>query len=63
VYGHALHAARHTGDLAGQAQALTGLGLVETLLGRYQLASGHLQQALDLLLRGGWGCDVAGRGP
>lgn len=58
VFGHALHAARHTGDPAGQAQALTGLGLVETLMGRYQLASEHLRQALDLLLQTG---DETGR--
>jgi tetratricopeptide (TPR) repeat protein len=48
VHGHAHHAARHTGDPTGQAQALTNLGLVHWRLGRYGSAAEHFQQTLDL---------------
>jgi tetratricopeptide (TPR) repeat protein len=48
VHGHAVHTARHLGDLAGQAGALNNLGVAHLRLGRYQPAAEHIQQALDL---------------
>jgi tetratricopeptide (TPR) repeat protein len=48
IHSHARHAAQHTGDPAGQAHALTGLGTAHVQLGRYGPAAEHLQQALHL---------------
>jgi len=48
---HALHAARHTGDRAGEAHTLTNLGAIYGRQGGYQQAAEHLQQALALFRR------------
>ena len=48
VHGHGHHAARHTGDPAGQAHALNDLGIALWRLGRYGPATEHLQRALTL---------------
>jgi tetratricopeptide (TPR) repeat protein/transcriptional regulator with XRE-family HTH domain len=48
VFEHAHAAARDAGDLAGEAQALFGLGTVHGRLSRYEQAVDHLQRALDL---------------
>jgi tetratricopeptide (TPR) repeat protein len=48
VHGHASHAAQHTGDRAGQAQALTNLGSAHLQLGRYEPAADHIHEALEL---------------
>ena len=48
IHHHALGAARQLGDEHGEAHALTNLGLVHRLLGRYATATDHLRQALDL---------------
>lgn len=48
VHGHALHAAQHFGDPAGQAHALTNLGATHIWLGRHGPAAKHLRQALHL---------------
>lgn len=53
VHGHALHAARRTGDAAGQAHALTDLGVAHWRLGRFGSAGEHYQQALDLFRQAG----------
>ncbi|MFI5589090.1 tetratricopeptide repeat protein [Amycolatopsis sp. NPDC051758] len=53
VHGHALQAARHTRDPAGQAQALAGLGFTQGLLSRYESAAEHLQEALLLFRQTG----------
>ncbi|QKV96980.1 tetratricopeptide repeat protein [Streptomyces sp. NA02950] len=45
---HALRAAEHIGDRAGQAHALTNLGVVHWRLGTYRSAAVHLRQALAL---------------
>jgi tetratricopeptide (TPR) repeat protein len=45
---HACHAARHTGDQAGQAHALANLGNLHGRQGRYTEAAAHHQQALAL---------------
>jgi tetratricopeptide (TPR) repeat protein len=58
VHGHAHHAARHTGDLTGQAHALTDLGATHRRLGRTGPAAEHLQQALTLFRQAG---DPAGQ--
>jgi tetratricopeptide (TPR) repeat protein len=58
VHGHARHAAHHTVDPAGQAQALTSLGTTLTKMGRYGPAAEHLQQAMHLFEQAG---DQAGR--
>jgi DNA-binding SARP family transcriptional activator/Flp pilus assembly protein TadD len=46
IHRHALHAARETGDQAGEAHALTDLGAIDRLLGRYGTAGDHLRQAV-----------------
>jgi tetratricopeptide (TPR) repeat protein len=48
VHGHALHAAQHTNDPVGQANALTNIGAVYLWLSRYEPATEHLQRALAL---------------
>jgi len=48
IHTRALHAARTADDLSGQAHALTNLGAVHRLLGGYERATDHLQQALAL---------------
>jgi len=53
IHGAALRAARSTGDHAGEAQALTNLGLVHRLLGQYDPATELLTRALDLHRRSG----------
>jgi tetratricopeptide (TPR) repeat protein len=53
VHDHAGRAARHTGDLTGQAHALTNLGATHMQLGRYGPAAEHLRRALALFRRAG----------
>jgi tetratricopeptide (TPR) repeat protein/transcriptional regulator with XRE-family HTH domain len=53
VHEHAVHAARHAGDLTGQAQALTHLGATQLRFGRNELAARHLRQALAVFQRAG----------
>ncbi|GAA4690797.1 ATP-binding protein [Phytohabitans rumicis] len=53
LHGHALAAAVHSGDEAGQAQALNGLGTVHMRLGGHAEAVEHLQRALVLFRRVG----------
>jgi tetratricopeptide (TPR) repeat protein len=48
VHGHALRAARQTGDPAQEATALTNLGFVHAAQGCYGEAAGYLRQALTL---------------
>jgi tetratricopeptide (TPR) repeat protein len=48
IHTHALNGARHTGDLAGQAEAMTCLGAVYRLLGRYSEATEQLTRAIAL---------------
>lgn len=48
VHTHGLHAARATGDRPGEAHALTNLGAVQRLLGRYGPAAERLREALRL---------------
>lgn len=40
---------RQAGELAGAADALIGLGIVESNLGRYDIARRHYQEAADIL--------------
>ena len=40
---------RQAGDRSGEIRALGNLGILHLQLGRYREATGHLQQALDLL--------------
>ncbi|MFL6073792.1 MAG: AfsR/SARP family transcriptional regulator [Mycobacteriales bacterium] len=51
VHTHALHAAEKAGDTRGQALALTNLGAVHRLLGRYPQATEHCERALALYHR------------
>jgi DNA-binding SARP family transcriptional activator/tetratricopeptide (TPR) repeat protein len=51
--GHAYQAARLSGDLAGEAQALHDLGTVHLRLGRHLEAAERLQQALVLFREAG----------
>jgi tetratricopeptide (TPR) repeat protein len=53
IHGHAHRAARHSGDLTGQARALTNLGSAHMWLGRYGPAAEHLRQALHLAEQAG----------
>ncbi|MEV6636703.1 tetratricopeptide repeat protein [Actinoplanes sp. NPDC051470] len=53
VHGHAHHAVLHTGDATGHAHALNDLGVALWRLGRYELATAHLQQALALFRQAG----------
>ena len=48
VHSHAHHATRETGDVEGQALALTGIGVAYMRLGRPGPADEHLRLALDL---------------
>jgi len=47
VYGHALRAARRSGDVAAEAAALNGLGGISMMKGRFRDAVGHYQAALE----------------
>jgi DNA-binding SARP family transcriptional activator/tetratricopeptide (TPR) repeat protein len=47
IYGHALVAARRSGDLAGEASVLNGLGGIALMKGRFRDAAGHYLAALD----------------
>jgi len=47
IYGHALHAARLSGDLAAEARALNGLGSMDLMKGHFRDAAGHYQAALQ----------------
>ncbi|MCZ4511648.1 tetratricopeptide repeat protein [Streptomyces sp. ActVer] len=58
IHRHALRAAETLGDLAGQAHALTNLGVVHWRLADAGSAEDHLVRALELHLRTG---DRAGR--
>jgi DNA-binding SARP family transcriptional activator/tetratricopeptide (TPR) repeat protein len=53
IHGHAVTAARTTGDRAAEATALRDLGSSEALLGRPADAAGHLQDALALAREAG----------
>ncbi|MDQ3765478.1 MAG: tetratricopeptide repeat protein [Actinomycetota bacterium] len=48
IHSHARHAACHINDRAGEAHALTSLGLVHARQGRYGQAIEHFQQAIVL---------------
>jgi tetratricopeptide (TPR) repeat protein/DNA-binding XRE family transcriptional regulator len=48
IHTQALHAARHSGDHAAEAYALSSLGGVDWRQGRYRQAADHLQQALAI---------------
>jgi tetratricopeptide (TPR) repeat protein len=48
VHGHALRAGRDSGDVAGQAHALTGLGIAHLRMGRTGWGTDCLRQSLDL---------------
>jgi tetratricopeptide (TPR) repeat protein/DNA-binding XRE family transcriptional regulator len=47
IYGYALHAARWSGDLAAEANALNGLGGIAMMRGHLQDAVGHYRTALE----------------
>jgi tetratricopeptide (TPR) repeat protein/transcriptional regulator with XRE-family HTH domain len=47
MMSHALHAARASGDLATEAEALNGLGGIAGERGRFHDAAGHFQAALE----------------
>ncbi|MFI9530925.1 AfsR/SARP family transcriptional regulator [Micromonospora rosaria] len=53
LHGYALEAARHSGDPARHGVALTNVGAVHRLLGRYELAETHLSEAVAILDRCG----------
>ena len=53
VHGHAHRAVIHTGDATEHAHALNDLGVALWRLGRYGLATEHLQQALALFRQAG----------
>jgi DNA-binding SARP family transcriptional activator len=53
VYGHALQAARRSGDVAAEASALHGLGGIGMMNGRSRDAVGHFQAALESYRRCG----------
>jgi DNA-binding SARP family transcriptional activator/tetratricopeptide (TPR) repeat protein len=48
IYGHALSAARRTGDRAAEAMALNNLGMTDYILSRFKQAANHHRQALAL---------------
>jgi DNA-binding SARP family transcriptional activator len=48
VFGHALSAARRTGDRAAEATALNYIGIVNMLQGRIEQSADHYRQALAL---------------
>jgi tetratricopeptide (TPR) repeat protein len=47
IYSHAIRAARQSGDLAAEASALTGLGGIALMSGRFHDALGYYQVALE----------------
>jgi DNA-binding SARP family transcriptional activator/Tfp pilus assembly protein PilF len=53
IFGHALGAARRSGDRAAEATALNLIGNVDGQQGRFQQASGHFRQALALFRAAG----------
>jgi DNA-binding SARP family transcriptional activator/tetratricopeptide (TPR) repeat protein len=53
IFGHALGAARRTGDRAAEATALNAIGYVDGLLSRFQQAADHHRQALVLFREAG----------
>ncbi|MDG4832031.1 tetratricopeptide repeat protein [Solwaraspora sp. WMMD1047] len=53
VHSHARRAARDSGDLAAEAQALTDLGVATRHLGNYRQALDHLRRAVGLAQRAG----------
>jgi tetratricopeptide (TPR) repeat protein/transcriptional regulator with XRE-family HTH domain len=53
IYGHALQAARLSGDLAAEAEALNGLGGIAIMKGQCRDAAGHYQAALERYRRCG----------
>ncbi|MDY7088722.1 MAG: tetratricopeptide repeat protein [Actinomycetota bacterium] len=53
MHGHALRAARETGDLTGQAHALNGLGVAHRRLGQPKRATQDLEESLELFRRAG----------
>jgi DNA-binding SARP family transcriptional activator/tetratricopeptide (TPR) repeat protein len=53
IHTHARQAARHIGDQAAEARALTGLGLADFRQGRGEQATGHFRQALALFRAAG----------
>jgi tetratricopeptide (TPR) repeat protein/transcriptional regulator with XRE-family HTH domain len=53
IYSHALHAARLSGDLAAEAEALNGLGSIAGCKGQFRDAAGHYEAALERYRRRG----------
>jgi DNA-binding SARP family transcriptional activator/Tfp pilus assembly protein PilF len=53
IYGHALQAARSSGDLAAESSALNGLGSIAIMNGRFRKAADHYQAALECYRRCG----------
>jgi DNA-binding SARP family transcriptional activator len=47
IYGHAMQAARTSGDMAAEARMLSGLGGIGMMKGRFRDATGHYQAALE----------------
>ena len=48
LHTHALHATSRAGDRTGEGRALAHLGNTHRMVGRYDQAAEHLQQALDI---------------
>jgi DNA-binding SARP family transcriptional activator/tetratricopeptide (TPR) repeat protein len=53
IYGHALEAARRSGDLAAEADALNGLGGIGLMRGHFRDAAGYYRPALERYRRCG----------
>jgi DNA-binding SARP family transcriptional activator/tetratricopeptide (TPR) repeat protein len=53
IYGHALQAARRSGDLAAEADALNGLGGIDLMRGHFRDAADNYRPALELYRRRG----------
>jgi tetratricopeptide (TPR) repeat protein/transcriptional regulator with XRE-family HTH domain len=53
IYGHALDAARRSGDLTAEAEALNGLGSIAGCKGQFRGAVGYYQAALECYRRCG----------
>jgi tetratricopeptide (TPR) repeat protein/transcriptional regulator with XRE-family HTH domain len=53
IHSTARHTARRLGDTAAEATALTDLGVIEWILGRYQQSARRYQQALALFRENG----------
>jgi tetratricopeptide (TPR) repeat protein len=53
VFGHALDAARRTGDVAAEATALNQIGIIDGELGRFEQAADHHRRALALFREAG----------